>query len=112
MDSINSNRVMLINPSFYDNPDEVTIDRVTENTGTKELNISFVTFPPGVRRPWNSHDKDQYVWTLNGKGILFTVQKKIKIEPGAMVFIPAGLKHQHGASEDEHFTQISIIGGK
>ena len=93
-------------------PDEVMIDRITERTGTEGMSISFVSFPPGTRRPWNSHDQDQYVGTLGGRGTITSEEGDIELDPGMMIFIPAGLRHQHGAAEGEGFTQISIIGGK
>lgn len=93
-------------------PDEVVIDSITERTGTEGMSISFVSFPPGIRRPWSSHDQDQYVWTLGGRGVIASENRDIELEPGMMIFIPAGLRHQHGAAEGEGFTQLSIIGGK
>jgi len=93
-------------------PDKFEIDRITERTGTEGMSISFVSFPPGTRRPWSSHDQNQYVWTLGGRGIIASEEVDIELEPGMMIFIPAGLRHQHGAVEGEGFTQLSIIGGK
>ena len=94
------------------NSDEVVIDRITERTGTEGMSISVVSFPPGIRRPWSNHDQDQYVWTLCGRGIIASENMYIELEPGMLIFIPSGLRHQHGALEGGGFTQLSIIGGK
>jgi quercetin dioxygenase-like cupin family protein len=111
MVSTGSDRVRVIS-LVQESPDEVVIDRITERTGTEGISISFVSFPPGTRRPWSSHDQDQYVWTLSGRGIIATEEVDIELEPGMMIFIPASLRHQHGATEEKGFTQLSIIGGK
>lgn len=111
MDSTGFDRISVISPLIPIDSGEVVIDRVTERTETEGLSVSFVSFPPGVRRPWSSHNQDQYVWTLSGRGVLASKEGEHKLEPRMMVFIPAGLRHQHGAAEGVGFIQLSIIGG-
>jgi len=93
-------------------PGEAIIERISSDaTGTLGLSISVVRFPPGVRRPWSAHAKDQYAWIVSGKGIIASEEGEIELHPGQLVFVPANMMHQHGASEEEGMTQLSVIGG-
>ena len=76
---------------------------------SKGVRISAIFFPPGVSRPWNVHDRDQYIWVVSGKGNIDTENKKNIVEPGMAILIPAGVKHRHGALKGTHFTQINIF---
>lgn len=92
---------------------EAIIDRISSGaTDTRGLNISLVRFPRGVRRPWSSHAQDQYAWIVSGKGIIASEEGEKELHPGALVFIPANTRHQHGASDEAGMTQLSIIGGE
>jgi quercetin dioxygenase-like cupin family protein len=92
--------------------EDVIINRISNSASeTMDLGLSIVKFPRGVRRPWSSHDKDQYIWVVSGNGIISTVEEKIELKPGQLAFIPANTMHQHGASEHLGMTQLSIIGG-
>jgi quercetin dioxygenase-like cupin family protein len=75
------------------------------------MSVSIVHFPTGVLRPWSNHESDQYVWVLDGKGVIVTEDEEHEVELGTAVYIPAGLKHRHGSSRGHQFTQLSIIGG-
>lgn len=91
---------------------EVEIQRiVNEEMGSKDLRISLVSFPPGVRNTWHTHDYDQCLWILGGEGTIASDEEEVKAESGMAFFIPAGERHWHGAVEDSHFSHISIIGG-
>jgi quercetin dioxygenase-like cupin family protein len=90
---------------------EVKIKRILgEHNGAKNLNISLVSFPSGIRNTWHSHDYDQCLWITEGKGVVADREKEFIAEPGMAFFIPAGESHWHG-STGEAFTHISIIGG-
>jgi len=91
---------------------EVKIQRLVNRAiGSKDLNISYVFFPPGVRNTWHTHNYDQCLWILGGKGIVASEKEEFEAEPGMAFFIPAGEKHWHGSVDENHFSHISIIGG-
>ena len=93
--------------------EEAIIDKFSDpSTDTRGLSISVVRFPRGVRRPWSAHTQDQYAWIISGSGIIASKEREIKLSPNTLVFIPANTMHQHGASEEESMTQLSIIGGE
>ena len=92
--------------------EDAIIDRISNGaTDTKGMSISIVRFPRGVRRPWSSHPQDQYAWIISGRGIIVSEDGEMELSPGNLVFIPANLRHQHGASDMAGMTQLSIIGG-
>ena len=96
----------------FETADEVKINRITDKTGTQDLGVSIVSFPPGTKRPWSSHSRDQYLLVLDGQGIVASERDTFVVERGMLIFIPAGLNHQHGAAKGSRFIQLSIIGGK
>ena len=90
---------------------EVTIKRVFgRETGATSLNVSLVAFPAGIRNTWHTHEHDQCLWILSGRGKVASREKEFAAEPGLVFFIPAGESHWHG-SVGEDFSHISIIGG-
>lgn len=50
--------VMVIPVDLNRDVEEIVIDDIANLTGTRGLRVSFVTFPPGSRRPWSSHNQD------------------------------------------------------
>lgn len=91
---------------------EVKIQRVVnEEMGSRDLRVSLVFFPPGVRNTWHTHDHDQCLWILGGRGAVASEEEEVVAEPGMAFFIPAGERHWHGAADDTYFSHISIIGG-
>jgi len=67
----------------------------------KELNddlvITQVNFGPGVRNKFHSHSQEQILIVTKGKGIVATEKEQISVGPGAIIFVPPGEKHWHGA---------------
>ncbi len=90
---------------------EVSIQRIfSRETGATNLNVSLVSFPAGVRNTWHTHEHDQCLWVLRGKGRVVNREREYAAEPGMIFFIPAGESHWHG-SVGEDFSHISIVGG-
>jgi len=89
----------------------VDVQRILNGTiGSKDLNIAVVSFPAGVRNIFHTHDGDQLLWILSGRGIVASENEEIIATPGMAFFIPAGEKHWHGATKDSSLSHISIIG--
>lgn len=83
----------------------------TEQMG-KTLDMALVNFGKGVRTKLHTHPtSDQVLIATAGKGRVATEQKELVVEPGDIVFIPAGEKHYHGATEDSEFSHIYILAG-
>ncbi|MBI2215772.1 MAG: cupin domain-containing protein [Candidatus Rokubacteria bacterium] len=75
---------------------------------SRDLNVSIVNFPKGVRNQWHSHESDQVLIVTAGKGIVATDGEQREVVVGDVVVIPAGEKHWHGATNDSAFSHITI----
>ncbi len=82
---------------------------VGESTGARDLNVSIVAFPPGVKNKPHVHMYDQALYILSGKGVVANEKEEIIAEPGMVFFIPGGEKHWHGATKENSFSHISIM---
>lgn len=80
---------------------------------TESIVVANVTFEPGCRNNCHVHHADngggQILLATRGTGWYQEEGKKaVKLTPGSVVEIPAGVKHWHGASRDSEFTHIAI----
>ena len=77
------------------------------------LSVVNVTFEPGCRNNWHVHKA-----TKGGGQILICTagegwyqaegEAAIELKPGVAVYIPANVKHWHGAKKDKWFSHIAI----
>ena len=68
-----------------------------------------VTFEPGARTNWHTHPLGQALIVTSGSGLVQKWGKPIeKINPGDVVWIPAGEKHWHGAAPATAMTHIAV----
>ena len=81
---------------------------VDESVGSERLRVAIVRFPPGVRTKLHSHEYDQCVLALEGRGILATEFEENRVGPGHLIFIPKGEKHWHGSDGGSEFLQLAI----
>lgn len=79
---------------------------------TGGYSIALVTYSPGSRLRWHTHDSEQILYVTEGKGILATQREEHVVTPGMIVVIPAGEVHRHGATEDTSFTHVAFYTGK
>ncbi len=75
---------------------------------SKDMRLSIVNFGKGVRNKFHSHDGDQVLIIIAGKGFVATEKEKKAVTVGEVVLFPAGEKHWHGATEDSEFSHIVI----
>lgn len=72
-----------------------------------------VTFEPGCRNNWHVHHASQgggqTLVCVGGRGWYQEWGKDaVELRPGDSVFIPAGVKHWHGAAADSWFSHLAI----
>ncbi len=70
--------------------------------------VAKINFGRGVRNKFHTHTSDQILIITGGKGIVATEKEETMVEPGDIVFFPAGEKHWHGATPDSDFSHIFI----
>ena len=77
------------------------------------MHISNVTFEPGCRNNWHIHHASkgggQILIVTAGRGWYQEWGKPAReLKPGDVVNIPEGVKHWHGAAQNEWFQHLSI----
>lgn len=86
---------------------------ITEHPGNGIPFAANVTFEPGCRNHWHIHHAKngggQILICTAGEGWYQEEGKPAQsLSEGSYVFIPAGVKHWHGAKRDSWFSHISI----
>ena len=81
--------------------------------GECPIAMSNVTFEPGCRNNWHIHHArrggGQMLVCTAGEGWYQEAGKAAQsLAPGAVVYIPAGVKHWHGAKKDSWFAHIAF----
>ena len=80
-------------------------------SGSKDLDLYIVNFGKGIRNRFHTHNGDQVLVIVSGKGIVATEKENRIVTSGDIVVFPAGEKHWHGATEDSEFSHIVITKG-
>lgn len=80
---------------------------------TEQVGIFNVTFEPKCRNNWHIHHAKsgggQILVCVGGRGYYQEWGKEaIKLNPGDVVNIPAGVKHWHGAAPDSWFSHLAL----
>ena len=75
--------------------------------------MANVTFEPGCRNNWHIHHADkgggQILLCTDGRGWSQEWGKEARaLRPGDVVYIPAGVKHWHGAARDSWFSHVAF----
>ncbi|MFS2222091.1 cupin domain-containing protein [Pantoea sp. B65] len=87
----------------------VRIDSPFAGSGDARIGGAMVTFEPGARTAWHTHPLGQTLIVTHGRGWLQEQGDEIReINQGDTVWIPAGVKHWHGATPDNAMTHIAI----
>ena len=76
--------------------------------GADEIKAAIVTFSPGARTRFHTHDHEQILYILSGKGIVASEHEEYKALPGMVFFVPAGEKHWHGAIPESSFSHLYV----
>ena len=74
------------------------------------VKIANVTFEPSCRNNWHIHrGGGQILLCTDGEGWYQEYGKTAqKLKSGDVVYIPADVKHWHGASKDSWFTHLAV----
>lgn len=68
-----------------------------------------VTFAPGARTNWHTHPLGQTLIVTAGTGRVQRDGGPVEeVEPGDVVWFPAGERHWHGAAPDCEMTHVAI----
>lgn len=87
----------------------VVIDLLTPSSLKTPASSGQVTFAPGARTAWHTHPAGQMLIVTAGKGwIQKEGQSRSVINTGDVVWIPAGVKHWHGATDTTGMSHIAV----
>lgn len=80
---------------------------------TEGAPVFNVTFEPGCRNNWHIHKATkgggQTLICVGGRGYYQEWEKApVELHPGDSVYIPAGVKHWHGAAPDSWFSHLAF----
>lgn len=83
------------------------------NRSETELFLANVTFAPSCRNNWHIHHATkgggQLLICVAGEGWYQEEGKAaVSLTPGAVITIPANVKHWHGAKRDSWFSHIAV----
>jgi len=88
----------------------VRIDPMHRADAPARVSIASVTFEPGARTAWHSHPLGQTLVVTAGFGRVQNWDDQIEdVQPGDIIWTPAGEKHWHGAAPTTAMTHISIV---
>lgn len=74
-----------------------------------DLVAGSVTFAPGARSYWHTHNAGQILLITSGTGYTQEKGKSIRIiHKGDIVICPPNVEHWHGAAPGSYMTQISL----
>jgi quercetin dioxygenase-like cupin family protein len=78
-------------------------------TDITRASTGLVNFAPGARTVWHSHPAGQLLIVTSGQGWVQEDGKERRvINPGDVVWIPAGMKHWHGATATSPMAHIAV----
>ncbi|MBZ9702232.1 MULTISPECIES: cupin domain-containing protein [unclassified Mesorhizobium] len=78
-------------------------------TEITRASTGLVNFAPGARTVWHTHPAGQLLIVRSGQGWIREDGKEaLVINPGDVVWIPAGVKHWHGATATSPMAHIAL----
>lgn len=100
-------------PSVQRSPDYFTgtvrIDSPFQGSVPARVGGATVTFEPAARTAWHTHPLGQTLIVTAGRGLIQEWGGPAReIRPGDIVWIPAGVKHWHGAAPQSSMSHIAI----
>ena len=88
---------------------DVYVDQRYQGTAPAAISGGLVSFTPGARTAWHTHPLGQTLYVVSGVGRVQMAGAPVReIRPGDLVWIPAGVKHWHGAAPDITMTHLAL----
>ncbi|HVV43366.1 MAG TPA: cupin domain-containing protein [Nitrobacter sp.] len=88
---------------------QAVISALYPPTEITRASTGLVNFAPGARTVWHTHPAGQMLIVTAGQGWVQEDGKERRvINPGDVVWIPAGVKHWHGATATSPMTHIAL----
>lgn len=94
-------------PDFFTG--SVTVRPVVDPMAPGRTALGMVVFQPGARSNWHTHPAGQMIHVVEGCG--WTQRESgpvVRICKGDTAFVPAGVRHWHGAAADSAMVQLAV----
>lgn len=89
---------------------KVYVQSLVPDDKTFNCPASNVTFMPGARTRWHSHEEGQILLVTAGRGYYQEKGKPAReLHKGDVVMIQPDIVHWHGAAKDSEFSHISVM---
>lgn len=88
---------------------DVYVDQLFQGSAPARISGGLVSFTPGARTAWHTHPLGQTLYVVSGAGRVQMAGQPVQgIRPGDVVWIPAGVKHWHGAAPHTAMTHLAF----
>lgn len=88
---------------------QVMVDALTTKGSGVYAGSGLVTFTPGARTAWHTHPVGQWLYVTVGNGWVQEEGQPVRdIKAGDAVWIPAGVKHWHGATDKNGMSHVAV----
>ncbi len=82
---------------------------IVEAPAPARLKATVVRFDPGARTAWHTHPLGQTLYVVAGAGLAQSFFGPVgQIRAGAVVWLPPGEKHWHGAGPSTAMTHVAM----
>jgi quercetin dioxygenase-like cupin family protein len=84
--------------------------RILEAVRQDGLRAQRFSYEPGARSGWHTHDGEQALHVIAGRGVItrWGETRGTEIGPGDWVHVEPGEKHWHGATADATLVHIAV----
>jgi len=82
---------------------------ISEETGALRFAKREFTLDPGGHTPYHAHDWEHEVYVLAGEGAVAGEGGETLLNPGSVVFVPAGEMHNFKNTGKEPFKFLCIV---
>jgi quercetin dioxygenase-like cupin family protein len=80
---------------------------------TEGVRVQTVTFVPGARTHWHTHERGQLLFVLSGAGhVRVRGEDAHPLRPGDTVWIPPDEEHWHGGGPDSLLVHTAVSLGE
>ena len=88
---------------------QVSVDIKAAGDSGKPGSVGLVNFMPSARTAWHTHPSGQLLIITDGKGwVQEEGRPRREIKAGDVVWIEAGVKHWHGAAQDNRMSHYAV----
>ena len=90
----------------------VTRTSIVAGASPEAVRVDRFHYPPGGHTHWHLHTGEQVLYGESGRGwVQFDGKERVRLDPRAVVPVPVGVPHWHGAVMDEGLVHIAVTAG-